>query len=125
MKIVFTSMLLMIMAIAQAMPNGNDSLDKGKKGKSATASNPTTVVTPMSMQQLQEENTVLKIRLAELENKLEDEKSMLQYRYAMLKLITSIEENGKLEKMEDLRSQVNFSKMMSTTLFMINKEVGK
>jgi hypothetical protein len=125
MKIVFTSMLLMIMAIAQAMPNGNDSLDNGKKAKSTTPSNPTTAVVTMSMQQLQEENAVLKMRLAEMENKLEDEKSMLQYKYAMLKLVTAFEGNGNMEKMEDLKSQVNFNKMMSTALFMINKESGK
>lgn len=118
-------MLLMLMAIAQAMPNGNDSLDNGKKGKSTTPSSATTAVTSMSMQQLQEENNVLKMRLAELENKLEDEKSMLHYKYAMLKLVTTFDGNGNLEKMEDLKSQVNFSKMMSTTLLMINKELGK
>jgi hypothetical protein len=113
------------MAIVQAMPNGNDSLDNGKKAKSSTPAAPTTAVVAMSMQQLQEENAVLKMRYAEMENKLEDEKSMLHYKYAMLKLVTTFDDNGNQEKMEDLKSQVNFSKMMSTTLFMINKELGK
>jgi hypothetical protein len=43
----------------------------------------------------------------------------------MLKLVTSFEVDGNLEKMEDLKSQVNFSKLMGTTLFMVTKELGK
>lgn len=124
MKIVFTSMLLMLLAIAQAMPYGNDSLDNGKKVKSTNPATATTAVA-MSMQQLQEENAILKMRFAEMENKLEDEKSMLLYNYAMLKLVTAFEGNGNQDRMEDLKSQVNFGKMMSTTLFMINRELGK
>lgn len=122
MKIVFTSLLIMIMAIAQAMPNGNDSLDNGKKTKSSTTSIPTIAVPALSMQQLLEENAALKVRLVVIENKLEDEKALLQYNYTMLKLVSNIEGSKKSDKIEDMKSHLNFSNVMSNTLFLINKE---
>ncbi|HSK12883.1 MAG TPA: hypothetical protein VK907_06680 [Phnomibacter sp.] len=123
MKIVFTSLLMMIMAMAQAMPVMTDSLDNGKKSK-GNASVPVSTAT-MSMQQLQEENATLKARLVALENQLEEEKGMLQYRYTMLNVVNQLEDRNKQEKLEDLRSQVNFSKLMSNTLLMVRNDVGK
>ncbi len=123
MKLVFTSALMLIMLVSHALPMANDSSDKDKKSKS-NPSNPT-LTTTMSMQQLQEENAFLKARLAELETKTEDEKSMLQYRYTMLKLVTMLDKNDNSDKMEDLKSQLNFSKMLSSTLQILNTGQGR
>lgn len=125
MKIIFTSLLLMLLATTQAMPILKDSLDNGKKSQVSTPVTPNVSTATMSMQQLQEENAMLKAKLVQLENRLEEEKGMLQYKLTMSNLMARVEQQNKLETMEELKSQVNFGKMISNTLFLINKESGK
>jgi len=119
MKTVITSMLVLFMTAIQAMPVDKDSADKGKK---AEVSNPTT--TPVSsslvsMQQLQQENAALKAQIFNMENKFENENSLLQYNLTMLNVMSKLNENGKLEMMEELQSQLGFTKTMANTLMLV------
>jgi hypothetical protein len=121
MKILFTSMLMMIFALAQSMPLPSDSLDKGKKEQVVAPANPAPNPATVTMEMLQQENVQLKAKLAALENRFEEEKSILQYKLIMLSVINKLEFDRKLQTMEDLKSQVNFSQTMSNTLLMLQK----
>jgi hypothetical protein len=123
MKIIFTSLLLMLFATTQAMPVLKDSLDNGKKGQVSTPVTPNVSTATMSMQQLQEENAMLKAKLFQLENRLEDEKGMLQYKLTMTYVLSRIAELDRINKMEELKSQINFGKSMSGTLMLLKNEV--
>jgi DUF2075 family protein len=121
MKAIITSMLLLIMIGVQAIPVYTDSTNPGKKSEISNPSNPSTV----SMQQLQEENYQLKAKLAALENKFEDAKGLFNYQLAMMNLVSKLDEGKKVEKLEDLKSQLGFNQVMTTTLLMIQGEPAK
>jgi hypothetical protein len=123
MKVIITSMLLMFFAALQAMPVLKDSTDNGKKNQTNThAASPVVSNPSMSIQQLQEENALLKSKLLSLENTYEEEKGMLQYKLVMSSLISRIEQENKVEKIEDLKSQVNFTKVLSAVLLHLEKD---
>jgi hypothetical protein len=121
MKVLFTSMLMMIFAFAQGNNLPTDSLEKGKKEQVTAPIHPASNPSIVTMEMLQQENAQLKARLVALENRFEEEKSMLQYKLTMLSLINRLEFDRKSENMEDLKSQVNFNQTMSNTLFMLQK----
>jgi hypothetical protein len=123
MKIVFTSMLVLVMTAIQAMPVDKDSVENGKKAQVSTPVTTPATASLVTMQQLQEENAALKMRISEMENRLENENSMLQYKLVMLNVISKLNENSTMEKLEDLQSQVGFSKMMSNVLMIIRARV--
>lgn len=147
MKTFITSMLIASMTIGSAfatVPN--------EKGKSAPSIIPATpVAATMSMQQLQEENTRLKAQLVAMENKLEEEKSMLQFRltmqnmlasmdaqklankveeekslaqfnFTMQKLLNQIELQRKAEMLEDTNAKANYNKVMGNMLLILNSK---
>jgi len=113
----------MLFATTQAMPVLKDSLDNGKKSQVSTPVTPNVSTATMSMQQLQEENAMLRAKLFQLENRLEDEKGMLQYKLTMTKILSRIAELDRINKMEELKSQINFGKSMSGTLMLLKNEV--
>ncbi len=125
MKIVFTSVLVLMMTAMQAMPVDKDSVENGKKARvSAPATTPAST-SLVSMQQLQEENAALKNKIAEMENRLENENSLLQYRYVMLNVFSKLNDNKKMESLEELQSQVGFTTTMSNVLLKIKSETAK
>jgi len=125
MKIVFTSALVLIMTAIQAMPVDKDSVENGKKARVSTPVTTPATNTLVSMQQLQEENAALKMHIAEMQNRLENENSMLKYNLTMLKVITKLNESNRQEKMEDLQGEVGFTNMMSNVLLLIKNGVTR
>jgi TolA-binding protein len=121
MKAIFTSMLLMIFVGVQAMPVYTDSTNPGKKSEISTPSNPSTV----SMQQLQEENNQLRARLAALENKFEDERGLFNFKMTMVNMVSQLDNNKKVETLEDLKSHLGFNQMMANTLLLLKGETAK
>lgn len=125
MKTLFTSLLLLSMSMSQAATDPVDSSDKGKKNNTTTAksevvANPATPV--LSAQQLQEENLKLKAMVFMLENRLEEEKGLLQFKYTMLNMLTKIEAERNNEKVSDLQSKLIFNQVMSNTLDRVKDE---
>lgn len=118
-------MLLLIMVTLQAMPVNTDSTNRDKKSESVKVSNPSAPAAALPLYQLQEENTLLKARLATLENKLEEEKSMLQYQLTMLGLVTKLEQTKNTEKMDDLQSQISFNQVLANTLLLLKNGVSQ
>jgi hypothetical protein len=47
---------------------------------------------------------------------------MLQYKYTMLSLLSNLDGYSKIQKIEELQAQVNFGKIMSTTLLKTKEE---
>lgn len=125
MKIVFTSMLVLIMTAIQAMPVDKDSIENGKKARVSTPATTPTSSSLLSMQQLQEENAILKARIAEMENRLENENSMLQYKLTMMTVVNKLNESSKQEKMEDMQGHIGFTNMMTITLLLIKSGVTR
>nr|MCU0374365.1 hypothetical protein [Chitinophagaceae bacterium] len=125
MKMLFTSLLLLSMTMSQAATNPVDSSDKGKKNnntatKTEVVANPATPA--LSAQQLQEENLKLKALVFALENRLEEEKGMLQFNFTMLNMLSKIQEDRYHEKVTDLQSKLMFNQVMSNTLDRIKEE---
>jgi len=118
-------LLLLSITMSQAATDPVDSSDKGKKNNTATAktevvANPATPV--LSAQQLQEENLKLKALLFALENRLEEEKGLLQFKYTMLNMLAKIEAERKNEQVSDLQSKLIFNQVMSNTLDRVKEE---
>ncbi len=106
------------------MPVDKDSVENGKKARVSTpATTPTSSL--MSMQQLQEENATLKARIAEMENRLENENSMLQYKLTMISVVNKLNESSKQEKIEDMQGHIGFTNMMTNTLLLIKNGVAR
>lgn len=124
MKIVITFVLLLFMTAIQAMPADKDSVEKGKKAQVSTPATAPGTSTLLTMQQLQEENANLKAQILEMENRLENENSMLQYKLVMLNIISKLNDSSKQEKMEDLQSRIGFSNMMSNIMLLIRSNVN-
>ena len=122
MKIVITFVLLLFMTAIQAMPADKDSVEKGKKAQVSTPATAPGTSTLLTMQQLQEENANLKAQILEMENRLENENSMLQYKLVMLNIISKLNESSKQEKMEDLQSHIGFSNIMSNIMLLIRSK---
>lgn len=125
MKTLFTSLLLFLMTMSQAANNWVDSSDKDKKNndntsKTVLVSNPATP--SLSIQQLQEENQKLKAMVFALENRLEEEKGMLQFKYTMLNTLTRLEQERYNESVNDLQSKLRFYQLMSNTLDRLKEE---
>ena len=125
MKTLFTSLLLLSMTMSQATNNPVDSADKGKKNNQTTTktevvANPATPA--LSAQQLQEENLKLKAMVFALENRLEEEKGMLQFKYTMLNMLSRLEEERYQERVNDLQSKLIFNQVMSNTLDRVKEE---
>jgi hypothetical protein len=125
MKIVFTSILVLFMTAIQAMPVDKDSIENGKKAQVSTPVTTPTSSSLLSMQQLQEENTILKARIAEMENRLENENSMLQYKLTMMTVVNKLNEISKQEKMEEMQGHIEFANMMTNTLLLIKSGVTR
>jgi hypothetical protein len=121
MKTLFTSMLLMTMMALQAMPVFNDSTNPGKKKEVtsiSTPSNPSTV----SVQQLQDENALLRAKIASLENVFENEKGILNYKLTMQGLFNKLDEHQKVEKISDLRAEFNFQQAIANALLLLKNQ---
>jgi hypothetical protein len=113
------------MTMSQAANNWVDSSDKDKKNndntsKTVLVSNPATP--SLSIQQLQEENQKLKAMVFALENRLEEEKGMLQFKYTMLNTLTRLEQERYNESVNDLQSKLRFYQLMSNTLDRLKEE---
>jgi uncharacterized membrane protein YdfJ with MMPL/SSD domain len=121
MKAIITFMLLLTTVLVQAMPVYTDSTNPGKKSEISNPSNPSTV----SMQQLQEENNQLKAKLVAMENKFEDERGLFNYKLTMLKLVSQLDDNKKVEKLEDLKSQMTFNQLMANALSILKENTAK
>lgn len=107
------------MVSVQANSANTDSTNTGKKtevGPNSTPSNTATI------QQLQQENSELRLKLVSLETKFEDQLGLLNYKFTMSSLLAKVDEKNQLEKMEDLKSKLEFSQMMSTTLLLLKSE---
>jgi len=113
------------MTAIQAMPVDKDSVENGKKARVSTPVTTPATNTLVSMQQLQEENAALKTHIAEMQNRLENENSMLKYNLTMLTVINKLNESIKEEKMEDLQGQVGFTNMMSNVLLLIKSGAAR
>ena len=121
MKVLFTSLLLLTMVTVQANTAYTDSTATGKKTEIGPSSNPSNTAT---IQQLQQENSELKFKIASLETRLEDQLSLLNYKLTMTGLLAKVDENNQLEKMEDLKSKLGFSQIMGNTLLLLKNETG-
>ena len=119
MKALFTSLLLLSIVTVQANSANTDSTNTGKKTEVGPDSNPSNTA---SVQQLQQENSELKLKMASLETKFEDQVGLLNYKFTMSNLLAKVDEKNQLEKLEDLKSKLEFSQMMSTTLFLLKNE---
>lgn len=125
MKIVFTSMLVLLITAIQAMPVEKDSVENGKKARVSTPATTPNTSSLVSMQQLQEENAKLKARIAEMENRLENENGMLQYKLTMMTVVNKLNDSSKQEKIEDMQGHIGFTNMMTNTLLLIKNGVAR
>lgn len=117
MKTLFTSLLLLAFTVGQAMNVAIDSSDKNKANTSTTPASST-----VSMQQLQEENARLKAQLVAVENKLEEERGTLQFKYTMHKMLSLLEQARVSDKMLDLESKASFNSLMGNTLILLQTQ---
>lgn len=114
---------MLLFTVVQGMHLPGDSIEKGKKEQTVTTINPVSnPANTVSVEALQQENAELKSRLVMLENMLQEEKSALQFKLTMVSLITKLENEKKLQTMEDLKSKLNYSENMANILFIIQKE---
>ena len=96
MKALFTSLLLLSIVTVQANSANTDSTNTGKKTEVGPDSNPSNTA---SVQQLQQENSELKLKMASLETKFEDQVGLLNYKFTMSNLLAKVDEKNQLEKM--------------------------
>ncbi len=120
MKTLFTSMLLLVMTVSQAITVSVDSSDKGKSNPSA---NPTP--STISVQQLQEENANLKARLATLETTLVNETALLEFKITMKHVLVALENEKQNEKLLRMESLARYNELMGTTLLKFKSNTAR
>lgn len=108
--------------------NGSDSLKKGEKivVEERHLSQTTVEVVPVpNMLSLMEENQLLKRQNDLLTAKIEDLSNRLQYFQMMKVTLDQLQRIEAEDRIAETRSQLEFAKMMHTTLLHLNQIAGK
>jgi hypothetical protein len=79
----------------------------------------------MSYAALQEENLNLKLQTAELNGKLDELTSKLDYTQMMHTVLTNLQQQELINTVENAKSQLDYASMMNTTLLNLASVKGK
>ena len=121
--LISVTFLLALASLSYAADTKHTAVKKSVENKSVLTGN-TSAVAASSYAAVVEENTKLKLQAEELMTRIEDLRSKLEYTQMMHSTINSLSEAVVLNKMEEIKSQVDYVRMMTATLLSLQNETG-
>jgi len=113
--IVSVTFLLMMVSITNAADKKQTAVKESVDNKVVYATTGSSVIT-MNYAAVLEENTKLRLQAAELNNKMDDLVSRLDYTQMMYSTLNNLQQAELLNTVEDAKSQLDYVGMMHATL---------
>jgi len=113
--IVSVTFLLMLVSITNAADRKQTAVKESVENNAVYATSGSSVIT-MNYAAVLEENVKLRIQAAELNNKMDDLVSRLDYTQLMYATLSNLQRAELLSTVEDAKSQLDYVSMMHTTL---------